>query len=142
MKFEVRPGGVSTMATEAVIVGVFEGDEGLVGATGELDAALGGIIADLMSSGEVKGKLNELHVLHTLGKIPSRLAVVAGMGKRAEWDTDKLRDLAGETIRALRRHKAKSAALALAGQGFKVHREDAPGTDPGIDGFPGKERPR
>ena len=113
MKFEVRPGGVSTMATEAVIVGVFEGDEGLVGATGELDAALGGIIADLMSSGEVKGKLNELHVLHTLGKIPSRLAVVAGMGKRAEWDTDKLRDLAGETIRALRKHKAKSAAFAL-----------------------------
>ncbi|MDD5647449.1 MAG: leucyl aminopeptidase [Dehalococcoidia bacterium] len=113
MKFEVRPGGVNTIATDAVITGVFEGDAGQVGAVGELDAALGGIIGDLISSGEVKGKLYEMHVLHTLGKIPSRLAIVAGMGKQAEWDTDKLRGFAGEVVRVLRKHKAKSAAFAL-----------------------------
>ncbi|MFA5078652.1 MAG: M17 family peptidase N-terminal domain-containing protein, partial [Dehalococcoidia bacterium] len=110
MKFEVRPGVVNTVATDAVVIGVFEGDGGLSGAAAELDMALGGIIKDLISSGEVKGKLNEIHAMHTLGKIPSRLAVVAGMGKQAEWDTDKLRDVAGEAVRALRRHRAGSAA--------------------------------
>lgn len=127
MKFEARPGNVSTIAIDAVIVGIYEGDDSPLGAAAEMDAALGGIIAELIRSGEVKGKLNELHVLHTLGKIPARLAVVAGMGKRAEWDTDKLRDLAGEAVRALRKHKAKSAALALraGGQGGPEHAESA-----------------
>ncbi|MBN1690114.1 MAG: leucyl aminopeptidase [Dehalococcoidia bacterium] len=123
MKFEVRPGGVNTITTDAVIAGVFEGDEGLVGAAGELNAALGGIIADLISSGETKGKLNEVHVLHTLGKITPRLAVVAGMGKRAEWNTDKLRDLAGEVVRILSKHRARSAAfdLRVGGEGGPGH---------------------
>ena len=113
MKFEARPGNVSTIVTDAVIAGIYEGEEVAGGAAAELNSALGGVIVELIRSGEVKGKLNELHVLHTLGKIPARLAVVAGMGKRGEWDTDKLRDLAGEAVRVLRKHKAKTAALAL-----------------------------
>ena len=113
MKFEARPGDVSTIATDAVIAGIYEGDDSPGEAAGELNAALGGVIAELIKSGEVKGKLNEMHVLHTLGKIPARVVVVAGMGKRGEWDTDKLRDLAGEAVRALRKHKVKSAAMAM-----------------------------
>jgi leucyl aminopeptidase len=115
VKFEVRPGEVNAITTDAVIVGIFEGDGGLVGSAVELDAALGGIVGDLVSSGEMKGKLNEMHVLHTLGRIRSRLVLVAGMGKQAEWDIDKLRDLAGESVRILRKHRAKSAAFALPG---------------------------
>jgi len=127
VKFEARPGDVSTIATDAVVAGIYQGDEIPGGAAGELNMALGGIIADLIKSGEVKGKLNELHVLHTLGKIPARLVVVAGMGKRDEWDTDKLRDLAGEAVRTLHKHKAKSAALALwaGGEGRPEHAESA-----------------
>jgi leucyl aminopeptidase len=113
VKFEARQGDIRTIATDAVIAGIYEGDDSPGGAAGELNTALGGIIAELIKSGEVKGKLNELHVLHTLGTIPARLVVVVGMGKRDEWDTDRLRDLAGEAVRALRRHKAKSAALAI-----------------------------
>jgi len=113
VKFEARPGNVSNIATDAVVAGIYEGEEVAGGAAGELNSALGGIVAELIKSGEVKGKLNELHVLHTLGKIPARLAVVVGMGKRGEWDTDRLRDLAGEAVRVLRKHKAKTAALAL-----------------------------
>jgi len=113
VKFETRPGSVSTFASDALLTGVFEGEDGRFGAAGELDVALGGIIGDLIGSGEVKGKLNEIHVLHTLGKIPARLGLIAGKGKQTEWDADKLRELAGETIRVLRKHRAKSAAFAL-----------------------------
>jgi len=113
VKFEARPGNVSTIETDAVIAGIYEGEEVVGGAAGELNSALGGVIAELIKSGEIKGKLNEVHVLHTLGKIPARLVVVAGMGKRGEWDTDKLRDMAGEAVRTLRKHRAKTAALAL-----------------------------
>jgi len=127
VKFEARPGDIRTISTDAVVAGICEGDDSPGGSAGELNMALGGIIAELIKSGEVKGKLNELHVLHTLGKIPARLAVVAGMGKKAEWDNDKLRDLAGEVARALRRHKAKSAALALraGGEGRPDNAESA-----------------
>jgi leucyl aminopeptidase len=112
VKFEARTGSVVSIATDAVIAGIYEKEEVPGGDVGELNAALGGVIAELIKSGEMKGKLNELHVLHTLGKIPARVVVVAGMGKRGEWDSDKLRDMAGEAVRALRRHKVKSAALA------------------------------
>jgi leucyl aminopeptidase len=127
VKFEARSGDVNTIATDAVIAGIYEGVDSPGGAAGDLDAALGGVITELIKSGEVKGKLNELHVLHTLGKIPTRLVVVAGMGKKAEWDNDKLRDLAGEAVRVLRKHRAKSAALALwvGGEGGLEHAESA-----------------
>jgi len=122
VKFEARPGSAVTIATDAVIAGIYEGEESLSGAAGELNAALGGVIAELIKSGEVKGNLNELHVLHTLGKVPARVVVVAGMGKRAEWDSDRLRDMAGEAVRALRKHKVKSAALAMwSGEGALGH---------------------
>jgi len=127
VKFEARSGDISTIAADAVIAGVYEGDDAPGVDVRGLDSALGGIIAELIKSGEVKGKLNELHVLHTMGKIPARLVVVAGLGKRAEWDTDKLRDMAGEAVRVLRRHKAKSAALAMQSdrEGGLEHAESA-----------------
>ena len=127
MKFEARPGSVVSIATDAVIAGIYEGEDVPGGAAGELNAALGGVIAELIKSGELKGKLNELHVLHTLGKIPARVVVLAGMGKRAEWDSHKLRELVGEAVRVLRKHRVKSAALALwaGGDGSPEHVEPA-----------------
>ena len=55
---------------DAMVVNLFEGIQSPAGATGVVDKALNGIINDLVKQGELKGKLNEVNIIHTYGKIP------------------------------------------------------------------------
>ena len=117
MKFQVRAGNVNDLKCDAVIVNIFSGPGKPGGVVAEIDARLGGLIASLVKSGEIKGKLNELHIIHTLGKLPARLVVIAGSGKKSEFNLDKLRNLVAECVRALRKHNCKVAAVIMQNDG-------------------------
>lgn len=117
MKFEARDGDIAGIKCDAVIVHLFSGSGKPGGVMAGIDGKLGGLIGGMIKSGEIKGKLSELHVIHTLGKLPTRLVVIAGAGKREEFDLHKMRDLAGESIRALRKHRCKVAAVMVPGSG-------------------------
>ena len=117
MKFEVKTGDISKVKCDAIIVNLFEGVAKPGGATAAVDAALGGAISGLIKTGEFKGKASEVHVLHTLGKIPARLVAIAGLGKKEDFKTDTVRNIMAEVIRALARHNCESAATILHGAG-------------------------
>ena len=38
-----------------------------------------------VAAGEIKGELGEITMLHTMGRIPAKRAVVAGLGKSGDW---------------------------------------------------------
>ena len=117
MKFEVKPGDICKFKCDAIIVNLFEGVSKPGGATGAVDKALGGAISGMIKAGEIKGKRGESHVIHSLGKLPARLIVVAGLGKKEELSVDRVRNLMGDVVRALRSHRCKSAATILHGAG-------------------------
>ncbi|MHB8084936.1 MAG: leucyl aminopeptidase family protein, partial [Dehalococcoidia bacterium] len=117
MKFEVKTGDISKTKCDAIIVNLFEGTARPGGATAAVDVALGGAINGLIKNGEFKGKANEVHVLHALGKVPARLVVIAGLGKKEDFKADKVRSVMAEVIRALARHNCDSAATILHGVG-------------------------
>ena len=84
MKFEARAGNISEVKCDAVIVNLFSGAGKPGDAVAAIDRKLAGLLSGLIKSGEIKGKLYDLHVIHTLGKLPARLVVIAGSGKQEE----------------------------------------------------------
>ncbi len=117
MKFEAKTADICSFEADAILVNLFEGPDNLEGATADVDVKLGGAIKDLIRHKEIKGKLNEMHVLHSLGKLPARLVLVAGLGKQGDLDVKIIRNVMGEAVRILRKHRCKTAAIVLFGTG-------------------------
>lgn len=117
MKFEVKTGDICKFKCDAIIVNLFEGVSKPGGATGAVDKALDGAISSIIKTGEIKGKQGESHVIHSLGKLPARLIVVAGLGKKDDLTLDRVRNMMGDVARVLRSHKCRTAATILHGAG-------------------------
>ena len=118
LEVKVIAGDITSVEVDAIVVNLFEGTGRPEGATGAVDKALGGAITRLIEQGEVKGKLNEISIIHSLGKLPSRIVAVAGLGKQPELTLDKIRALTAEFCRTLRRHNCQRIATIVHGAGI------------------------
>ena len=92
MEVKVITGDIASVEADAIVVNLFEGVENPGGATAAVDKALDGAITKLIEQGEIKGKLNEISIIHSLGKVPARIVAVAGLGKQSDFTLDKIRD--------------------------------------------------
>ncbi|MGE5589654.1 MAG: leucyl aminopeptidase [Bacillota bacterium] len=102
MEIRVVAKSITEIEADALIVNLFEGVTIPGGATGAVDQALGGAISDLIRSGEIKGKVGEVAVVHTLGRIPARRVLVAGLGKADSFDLEKVRVVSAAAVRKAR----------------------------------------
>ena len=91
MEIKVIAGDITKIEAGAIIVNYFEGMERLDGDITIIDKALDGAIAQLIAQGEIKGKLSEVTIIHSLGKLPAARVVIAGLGKQTELSQDKVR---------------------------------------------------
>ena len=117
MELRVVAGDITVQVADAIVVNLFEGVERPGGATAAVDQALGGAITQLMAAGEIKGKLNEVTIIHTLGKMEAQRVVVAGLGKQAEFTLDRVRGVSAEVGKALRRVGVGRVATITHGAG-------------------------
>lgn len=117
LEIKVVAGDIVQIEADAVVVNLFEGEKQLSGASAAIDKALGGAVGYLISQGEIRGKLGEVGIVHTLGKLPARTVAVAGLGKRQDFDVDKVRKVAGDSCRALRKLNCHKVATILHGAG-------------------------
>ncbi|MFQ6122860.1 MAG: M17 family peptidase N-terminal domain-containing protein, partial [Dehalococcoidales bacterium] len=118
MEIKVIVGDITKIEADAIIVNFFEGMTGLDGDIAAVDKILDGAISQLISQGEVKGKLNEITVVHSLGKLPTARVVVAGLGKQSELSPNKVRGAVAETCRWLRQKDIKNIATITQGVGI------------------------
>lgn len=95
MNITVVEDSVTQIVTPLLVVNLFEGATGTTGATGAVNAALDGLIANLIADREITGKLNEVTVVHTGGKIGARRVAVVGLGKPEEFSPDRVRQASG-----------------------------------------------
>ena len=103
---------------DALVVNLFEGVKEPSGATGAVNKALSGMIADVIESGELTGKLNETAVVHTRGLLPAKRVIVVGLGKDKDFTLDRVRQAAGASVRAARKVKAKNVVSIVHGAGI------------------------
>jgi leucyl aminopeptidase len=117
MEIKVITGDITTLKTDAIIVNTFKGAKRLDGDIAAADKALDGAISHLIKQGTIKGNLNEITLLHTLGKLPAERVVVVGLGTKKELNLNKIRSAVAETCRHLRKAGVTSIAgiVAVAG---------------------------
>jgi leucyl aminopeptidase len=118
MEIKVIAGNIAKIEANAIIVNAFEGMERLDGDIAVIDKALDGDISQLVSLGEIKGKLSEITIIHSLGKLPAARVVVAGLGKQQALSQDKVRGVVAETCRFLRQKGIDSIATVAQGAGI------------------------
>ena len=118
MKIEVKTADITTIDTPALVVNLFKGVTSPGGATGAVDNALDGAISRLIEDGEITGKLGEMTLLHTMGKIGPARVVVAGLGPQGDFDTASVRRVASESLRYLRGRGVSEAVTIAHGAGI------------------------
>jgi leucyl aminopeptidase len=110
MEIKAATGDILGMKANAIVVNHYEGAKQPEGAAAAADKALGGAITQLIKQGDIKGKLNEVTLIHSLGRLPAGRIVVAGLGKKKDITANKIRGGAAETCRYLRGKGVNSAA--------------------------------
>ena len=119
MEIKIVVGDISKIKADAIIVNFFEGTKNPDGDIATVDKALGGAITQLIRQGEIKGKLNEITMVHSLGKLPAARVVVTGLGKKSELSLNKVRGAVAETCRWLRQRGV--GIVATTAQGAEVN---------------------
>ena len=99
------------IACDVLVVGIFDGENPEADVLAELDKRTGGLITNLIDSGEFSGKAGESAYLHNPGDIKARRLLLLGAGKVDEFSTDIVRKMAGTAARMLRGKKAHSIAF-------------------------------
>ncbi|MBM3157879.1 MAG: leucyl aminopeptidase [Chloroflexi bacterium] len=118
MEVKVVAGDITKIKAGAAIVNLFEGVKRPAGATGVVDQALDGAITRLIDEGEIKGKLNEITLIHTMGKIEPARVIVVGLGKQERFTLDSIRSVAAECCKFLRKLGVKKVATIVHGAGI------------------------
>lgn len=118
MEILVERGSVTEVQTPLLAVNLFEGVVTPGGATGAVDRALGGLISQLIAGGEIKGRLEEVVILHTLGKLPAQRVAVVGLGPREKFDLDAVRRASGSVLKRAKELNVKSYHTIVHGAGI------------------------
>ncbi len=122
MDILVEQGSVTEIQTPLLAVNLFEGVRTPGGATGAVDKALGGLLSQLIAEGDVKGKLDEITVIHTLGKLPAARVAVVGLGPQEKFNLEAVRRASGTVLKRARH-------LGIKGYSSVVHGAGAGGLD-------------
>ena len=122
MEITVVEGDVTEIETEVLIVNLFEAVDAPAGATGAVDSAIGGLITELISDGEITGAASASVLIHTPNSAypkfkPSRVLVV-GLGSEESFDLNVARRVSAAVIRRLRTSGVKNAATIVHGAGI------------------------
>jgi leucyl aminopeptidase len=120
MEIKAVAGDIAQVEADAIVVNLFEGVERPAGVTAAVDKALDGTISSLIRLGEIKGKFGEVGMVHTSGNrlpIAARIVAIAGLAKAEGLDADRIRGVAAEFCRALRRLNCHRIATILHGAG-------------------------
>jgi len=113
MRITVRKGRFKNFSTEAAIVTHFEDMKTLTGAAALMDKACGGAIQRVVDGGDFKGGLFQTSVLYTERSVPAKRIIVVGLGKKEEYNLDKLRGAFATAARQARSLQVKECSSFL-----------------------------
>jgi leucyl aminopeptidase len=79
----------------------------------ELDLALDGLITDMYTRAEFKGKVGEIVQIYSMGKLAARRVIIVGLGSANKPQHHSLRRASGAAARLAQQTGARHVALAL-----------------------------
>ncbi|MNK78028.1 Cytosol aminopeptidase [compost metagenome] len=114
MQIQATQSPVNTLATDALLVGVFA-ETPLDGALAALDETLGGAIASLSRDLPFKAQVGEAETLFRPAGIKAKRLIVVGLGKPQELTAEALRKAFGAAFQGLIGTTVTKAAILLDG---------------------------
>jgi len=117
MRISVKCASLVNIKCDLLVVNIFKGVKVPGGAAASIDKKLNGAIAGLIKSGEITGKLGEVNLIHTQGKLPATQVLVVGLGKSSDFELNKARIAASAAISEAKKIKAKVVATVVHGAG-------------------------
>ena len=112
MEFPIKTGAPASQKTACAILPVFAG-RGLKGATREVDLSCGGLLGQLVKSGEASAKLGATLLVPRLQGTAAERALLLGCGKQADFDAKRVRQAVTAATRKLRDTGLKEATSYL-----------------------------
>ena len=119
MSKQSKRSSLKNSQSSIIILTIFEGIVRLDETNTSVDKALGGAISKLINDGEIKGKKGELTLIHTLGKMQAKRVIIAGLGKRADFSTDLIRNTYAGIVRKLQSLEIDKADTELTKHNIK-----------------------
>ena len=83
MKITVKKGSLADVKTEAFILVFCEGEKTLSGPAADIDQKSGGLLSDVIKSGDFEAKPSQVLVIYAGGFKPAKRIALAGLGKNA-----------------------------------------------------------
>src|SRR3989338_2066472 len=112
MNFSINTSALSKIQTDLLVVQLFEGENKFEPKTRELDAALDGLITEVVRYGDFTGKSGQTLLLFTAGKVAARRVLLVGLVKRASYDLEKHRSAIAASATAIQKYRIKNLAVA------------------------------
>lgn len=96
-----------------LVIGLFDKQVKFAGALNQLDEKFDGYLTDLVKSGDILAKKNQITKIHTFGKIGARLLFVVGLGKEEEATFESVREAFGSAIKQVQASKLQQLCIHL-----------------------------
>lgn len=109
----ILSGQVTSTETDALILFYSQPPDLSGGLAPSLDAALGGVLADLVAAGDFTGKLEQTTVAYTRGAVPARRIILAGLGKAADVTAESIRRASAAAVKRAQDLGAQTATLTV-----------------------------
>ncbi|KPK88917.1 hypothetical protein AMJ80_10495 [bacterium SM23_31] len=115
MKLTVKTGKLQKLRTHLLAVFLFEETRTIDEWLTELNEITGNRLSELLKMRDFKGELNETLLIYTPERSPVRRVLLVGMGKKREFNAEKVRQVFGTASRNARDKKLKRFTLCLEG---------------------------
>jgi len=119
MKINIVQGNIIESGADTIIVNLFAGVTEPDGATGAVDQALGGLIRELIKSGDLRGKLGEVGSVYPRGAIAAQRVLIAGLGEKADFNLEAARRASAFAMQKARDLGARKVASIVHGAGVE-----------------------
>lgn len=113
MEIRIKKKNIAEFDCEAAVVCHFEDSKKLSGDAALLDKKCGGIIKEMIDWGDFEGKLFQTSMVYTRGLIPARRIFIVGLGKKKDFNLEKLRGVFSKAAQKIRELNLKKFATSL-----------------------------
>ena len=113
MNITVKKGNLADTKTQAVILALCEGEKTFSELVSKIDQKTGGLLNDLLKSGDFEARPSQVSVIYTRGALPAKRIALVGLGKKSELNLEKIRNAFAKVMQHLRDLNIKDAATTI-----------------------------
>ncbi|WP_338471939.1 leucyl aminopeptidase [Niallia sp. XMNu-256] len=111
--FTVRRQQPFTEEHESLIIGLFDRPVKFEEKLLELDHSFSGQLTELVKSGDISARKEQIAKIHTFGQIPSKRLYMIGLGKEKESSFEDIREAFGVVFKRIKKDKLEETAIYL-----------------------------